>query len=237
MLANNHPIDRCGALSESVHKPATFLHELISFIGDELPRWRDRSDRPAQTAETALTSQLCAHLNGAARHTAGWDLLQFRVEERDERQAGRKTDLVPAPAGTTIFIEGRKHTEFDPLLPIECKRLPTPAGKDRDEREYVFSQHSSTGGVQRFKDGSHGAAHAFGAMIGYMQEGSIAFWVKSVGEWVRGLAASDEHWSETDVPVPETENTALRLGRLRSRHGRRNNLEPIELCHLWISMN
>jgi len=25
--------------------------------------------------------------------------------------------------------------DFDPIMPIECKRLPTPKAKDRDERE------------------------------------------------------------------------------------------------------
>lgn len=237
MLANNHPVDRCGTLDGSVQKPATFLHELITFIGDELPRWRDRPDRPADTSETALTSRLCAHLNSTARHAAGWDLLQFRVEEPDERQAGRKVDLVPAPAGTTIFIEGRRHTDFDSLLPIECKRLPTPARRDRDEREYVISRNSSTGGIQRFKDGSHGAAHALGAMIGYVQEETLSHWVACVGGWVRALAATEAGWSEADVPVLEDENAALKFGRLRSRHIRRDNLGTIELCHLWINMN
>jgi hypothetical protein len=237
MLANNPPTDRCGALEGTVHMPATFLHELITFIGEELPRWRDRPDRPTETSETALTSRLCAHLNSIARHAAGWDLLQFRVEEPDERQAGRKVDLVPAPAGTTLLIDGRRHTDFDPLLPIECKRLPTPARSDRDEREYVFSRHSSTGGIQRFKDGSHGAAHALGAMIGYVQDGALTHWVAAVGGWVRGLAATDAEWSEADVPVLEEENATLELGRLRSRHVRRHNLGTIELCHLWIKMN
>jgi len=45
--------------------------------------------------------------------------------------------LVAASCGAAVWIEGRCHIDFDPLLPIECKRLPTPRGKDSDEREYV----------------------------------------------------------------------------------------------------
>ena len=51
-------------------------------------------------------------------------------------------------SGVAICVEGRRHTDFDSLMPIECKRLPTPKGDDRDEREYVFSEHTSTGGIQ-----------------------------------------------------------------------------------------
>jgi hypothetical protein len=147
MLANTDTSARSGTFSSDLQKPATFRHELLEFIVGELPRWRDRADRPGATAETALTSQLCAHLNGVSRHSAGWDILQFRVEEADEKHKGSKIDLVASPSGATILVEGRRHTEFDSLLPIECKRLPTPIDRDRDEREYVISRHSSTGGT------------------------------------------------------------------------------------------
>jgi hypothetical protein len=166
MLANTPDTSaQSGTLSSDVQKPATFRHELLDFITAELPRWRDRVDRRDETSETILTSQLCAHLNSAARRAAGWDILQFRVEEPDEKRKGRKIDLVPSPCGAAICVEGRRHTDFDSLMPIECKRLPIPKGEDRDEREYVFSSSSSTGGIQRFKAGHHGAAHTFGAMI------------------------------------------------------------------------
>lgn len=161
-LADTHT--QLGKLAKDIHLPATSLYELLEFISYELPRWRDRIDRPNKTSESALTSQLCAHLNSAARHSNGWDFLQFRIEEPDEAYAGRKIDLIPAPSDATVWIEGRRHVDFDSLMPIECKRLPTPPGKDRDEREYVFNQNASTGGIQRFKDGHHGAVHLIGGL-------------------------------------------------------------------------
>jgi hypothetical protein len=170
MLANSLSSSmQTGVLGKDVHLPATFLHELLNFIRDELPRWRDRKDRKKETSETTLSSQLCAHLNSSARHSEGWDILQFRTEEPDEHNRGRKIDLVPAPSGVNIWVDGRQHTDFDTLLPIECKRLPTPTGSNRDEREYVFSKFGSTGGIQRFKAGHHGGQHKLGAMIGYIQ--------------------------------------------------------------------
>jgi hypothetical protein len=226
-----------GALSSDVQKPATFRHELIDFIAGELPRWRDRADRPSTTAETSLTSQLCGHLNGASRHSPGWDILQFRVEEQDEQRPARKIDLVASPCGASICVEGRRHTEFDSLMPIECKRLPTPSGSDRDEREYVISRYSSTGGIQRFKEGNHASAHSFGAMIGYVQEETTAVWDTRVAGWINDLAGVEPGWTTEDLLDLDHTDTTLRLAVFRSSHERQKGLSAIELRHLWLEMN
>ncbi|HLG97899.1 MAG TPA: hypothetical protein VKX49_16415 [Bryobacteraceae bacterium] len=226
-----------GTLSSDVQKPSTFRHELIDFIAGELPRWRDRPDRPAATAEISLTSQLCGHLNGASRHTPGFDILQFRVEEQDEQQRGRKIDMVASPCGASICVEGRRHTEFDSLMPIECKRLPTPKGIDRDEREYVISRYSSTGGIQRFKEGNHASAHTFGAMIGYLQEEATAVWDTRLAGWINELAGVEPGWTTFDLLHLDHEDKTLRLAVFRSSHGRKKGLAAIELRHLWLEMN
>ncbi|MGE0824353.1 MAG: hypothetical protein AB7P18_19835 [Candidatus Binatia bacterium] len=211
---------------------------MLDFISDELPRWRDRSDRKQETAETTLTSQLCAHLNSAARRSVGWDFLQFRTEEPDEQTKGRKIDLVSAPSDTTVWIEGRRHVDFDTLLPIECKRLPTPKDKDRDEREYVINRHASTGGIQRFKSGHHGASHNLGAMIAYVQQETRTFWNKRIARWIRDLVkARQAGWSAKDLLQLDHDDEILRLIVLRSSHTRERGLPEVELRHLWIEMN
>ena len=239
MLANiPNASARSGSLDEDVHLPATSRYELLDFIADELPRWRDRSDRKRETSETSLTSQLCAHLNSAARRSTGWDFLQFRIEEPDEQTKGRKIDLVPAPCDTTVWIEGRRHADFDPLFPIECKRLPTPKDKDRDEREYVISRNASTGGIQRFKAGHHGAGHTFGAMIGYVQQETRMFWNTQVAGWINELVESGQNgWTAKDLLHHEHDDKTLQLAVLRSSHTRENGLPDIELRHIWVQMN
>lgn len=239
MLADNPDNSgQFGALASDVHRPATFRHELLDFIAVELPRWRDRPDRPKETSETVLTSQLCSHLNSAARHSAGWDILQFRVEEPDEHHKGRKIDLVPAPCGAAICVEGRRHTDFDSLMPIECKRLPTPRGADRDEREYVISHHTSTGGIQRFKAGNHGGAHTLGAMVGYVQEETTGFWNSRIANWIGELVASGQPgWTAKDLLRLEREDAASRFAVLQSSHDRQNDLAAIDLRHFWMEMN
>lgn len=227
-----------GLFGQDVHLPSASLGELIEFIAGELPHWRDHSDRSKQTSETTLTSQLCGHLNTAARHSAGWDILQFRVEEPDEQQKGRKIDLIASPCGPTIWIDGRRCTQFDTLLPIECKRLPTPKGKDRDEREYLINRKATTGGIQRFKAGNHGAAHALAAMIGYVQMETPQVWHGRLNAWIADLdAAKHPGWSLRDLICSESTIGAPGLFMYRSQHARAGGLPEIDLRHLWIEMD
>jgi hypothetical protein len=239
MLANNPDSPaRFGTLDKEVQKPATFRYELLSFIAQELPNWRDRTNRPNETSETVLTTQLCSHLNSVARHSLGWDILQFKVEAPDEQHKGRKIDLVPSACGPVILIEGRRYIDFDSLLPIECKRLPTPKGKERDEREYVISRYSSTGGIQRFKEGNHGAVHMLGAMIGYVQEDTVAAWDTRITGWIQELVDSAHPgWSVKDLLVAQSSDATLGLAVFRSVHERVNGLPEMELRHLWVCMN
>ncbi len=146
MLADSPIIVEAGKLEPEVQLPGTARYALLEFVADELPRWRDHPERKPEASETALTDQLCDHLNSAARTSDGWSRVQFRTEVRDEVRRGRAIDLAPKPCGAVLIIEGRRHTQFDTLLPIECKRLPTPKEKDRDEREYVVTATGSTGG-------------------------------------------------------------------------------------------
>jgi len=239
MLANSpEPSAQSGNLNKDVHLPATSRHELLDFIAGELPRWRDDPDRPTNQSETALTEYLCDYLTSAARMSEGWDILQFRTEVGDEQNRGRKIDLVPKPCGTTIWIDGRRHTQYDSLLPIECKRLPTPKDKGRDDREYVFNQYASTGGIQRFKAGHHGAAHTLGAMIAYVQEETMTFWGERVSEWIREIIASGKAgWSTKDLLYLDNVNELAGMTILRSAHTRNGGLPEICLRHFWIRMN
>jgi hypothetical protein len=226
-----------GGLDQNLHLPAAWRLTLLEFIANELPDWRDDPKRPVESAETSLTSRLCAHMNSATRKSGGWDFLQFRVEEPDEIVGGRKIDLVPAAKAATIWIEGREYTQYTALLPIECKRLPVPSGQGRDEREYLYSAHSSTGGIQRFKAGHHGAAHSIGAMIGYIQSSDIDFWNTQMRDWVKVLAESHvDGWALDDELFITKRDTAARSALLESSHRRSGNPTNIRLHHLWIEM-
>lgn len=227
---------KSGMLDANIHLPGEWLSSLMAFIASVLPAWRDDSARPARTSETALTAQLCARLNSASRHS-GWDFLQFRREEPDESDSQRAIDLAVAPSGAVLWIEGHEYTEYRTLLPIECKRLPTPAGSKRDEREYLYSQYSSTGGVQRFKAGHHASRHARAGMIAYVQDRDVAFWKDRLDHWIDAMVSDGLHgWSATDKLALALHDSATRIASLRSRHARQSDLEDILIDHLWIEM-
>lgn len=239
MLADREgPAISTGKLDDAVHLESAWRVSLICFIWKELPKWRDDPSRPLEAGETILTSQLCAYLNSATRKAQGWDFLQFRVEEADETVRRRKVDLVPAASGTTIWIDGREYTQYVSLLPIECKRLPTPVDRRRDEREYLFSAYSSTGGVQRYKSGHHGAAHQMAAMIAYIQEQDVGYWINEVRRWLNGIIADRvPGWRESDKLLLTCHNEDLQAAVLRSNHCRNGDLSPIRLYHLWVVMD
>ncbi len=228
---------QAGTLGAGVHLPGEWFGSLIAFIASVLPDWRDDPARPAQSGETLLTAQLCAHLTSSARNTPGWDFLQFRREEPDETDRRRSIDLAVAPSGTVIWIEGRRYTEYQTLLPIECKRLPTPTGNDRDDREYLYSRFSTTGGIQRFKAGHHAALQCRAAMIGYVQDRDISVWIGQLDQWIDALKdTAIEGWSVADKLTMVEHQAALRIALLRSDHIRRDGLNRIRIDHLWIEM-
>lgn len=228
---------QAGRLDSTIHLPGEWLSSLIGFIGHVLPDWRDDPNRSTQTREDFLTSQLCARLASASRHTSGWDFLQFRREEPDEADGRRTIDLAVAPNASVIWIEGREYTEYQTLLPIECKRLPTPSDARRDEREYLHSRFSSTGGVQRFKSGHHGASHERAAMIAYVQDSDIMAWIAQIEGWVDDLERDGvEGWSAADKLSVAHHDAIARVARLTSNHLRQSGLNQIELNHLWVEM-
>lgn len=237
MLADNfNQQNQTGLLNSEVQLPASALHALIDFIADDLPRWRDDPERVAKTAETELTDQLCARLNSVARTSAGWDHYQFRTEAPDDVKKGRKIDLVAAPCGAIIWIDGRRCTQYDTLLPIECKRLPTPKDNARDEREYVVNRKATTGGMQRFKEGNHGANHSLAAMIAYVQTKSPKSWFVDVNAWITELSVTDDRWSKNDLLRCDSMQPTFGIMSYRSTHIRTGNLSQLELRHLWIDM-
>lgn len=236
MIADGATSGASGNLAAGVVTEDRSRLAILDFILGELPRWRDRPDRPHRTSETALTSDLCAHLNSAARKTPGWDCFQFRQEQPDEASANRKIDLVAAAAGDALLVEGRTYCDFETILPIECKRLPTPANGKRDEREYVFTDNGCLGGIQRYKEGRHGANHERAALVAYVQEQGFDHWSRLISTWINGLCTNTSPgWSPADALVLVSKDEAIGIAVHESVHAR-SRLPNIHMRHLWLRM-
>lgn len=236
MLANSPPNQTAiGALAPNTQKQDLSLYELLDFIANQLPLWRDDTERQPVSSEHDLNDQLCDYLNHASRHSS-WDFLQFRTEVPDSITSGRSLDISPKPSTRTVWVKGRQYNKYQALIPIECKRLPTPKGSDRDEREYVFSSYGIRGGIQRFKLGKHGADHELAAMVGYIQERDCGYWKNEIISWITELRKTDPVWQPSDCFTDDKYDKVLRLSRLRSVHQRPSGLSDIEILHFWIEM-
>lgn len=235
MLADKMAYGPSGNLTAALHRPSEWLETVVDFIYAQLAAWRDDPERPSATAETRLTAQLCQFLNNATR-AAGLDSVVFQAEVPDPAVANRTLDLVPGPCGCVIWIDGRRHSLYDPILPIECKRLPTPSGSGREKREYLHTQKRTTGGVQRFKSGLHGSGYAIGVMIGYVLDGTTADWFSRINSWIRVLTrARIPGWSHSELLNNRAVDLPLRTARYQSSN-ERQDAAPISLHHLWIEM-
>ena len=238
MLADITGDTAVGRLEKEIQLPSTAKHAILDFVARELPSWRDHPLRPDFHAEDRLTEGLCSHLCDAAYRSSDMSHIRFQPETGDESNMSRTVDLAARPIGATLIIEGRRSTIFNTILPIECKRLPTPHGTDRDEREYVFSSKKTTGGIQRFKEGYHAAAHELAGIIGYVQRDTCDTWYTRITQWIDGLIATREQgWSTKDYLTLKDNDTVRKLMILDSVHSRARDLKDIEVRHLWIRMN
>lgn len=238
MLANRFIRVRSGNFDETIHLPAASKTGIVEFIGKEIPRWRDFLNRPSESSETKLTEHLCNFLNSAAYCSDEWNHIQFQTETADETAGNRKIDLTVKPLACEIIIGNKRHTIFQALFPVECKRLPTPKGKDRDEREYVVTAKGATGGIQRFKLGHHGAEHDFAAMIGYVQQETFEYWLKKVNGWILKLSIDPgKPWNKTDIVKKLSIDSISRCYLMSSVHERSGTLNSITIRHLWIDLS
>jgi hypothetical protein len=207
------------------------VRRTLEFVFAQLPKWRDMPFRPEVEAEDELNSQLCKFLNAAAR-ALDFSMAYFHHEER---QTGpRRVDL--SALSPQPFIEGRTYFDLEPFLVLEGKRLPAPSRYR--EREYVIGTDTSSGGIQRFKLGLHGATLHHVGMIGYMQQESPVVWFDRINEWLVALGSSDDAlWSSNEKLLEFVYDHPSRTSRCESIHARRDSISPrIRLTHLWIDM-
>jgi hypothetical protein len=246
MLADNNNLDRgsFGQFGQEVHQPFESKITLVEFIARELSRWCALPDRPQYEAETRLTKNLCTYLNGIVRRSNSWSHIQFSTEIPDEINSKGSIDLGVELSDATLIIEGRRYEWHEMLFPIECKRLPTPEGKEdnlkknnRDAWEYVITRNYNGGGIQRFKFGLHGASHEFAAMIAYVQQHDFPHWFAEVNRWIQALSNQpNSEWTQSDLLQSHSNVSDAKVWTLESNHERVSDLPSIELRHLWINM-
>lgn len=240
MIANEpRPTPFVGVPDATVLGTDAFHHAIVAFVEHQLPVWRDRADRPPVNDEPRLNETLCDHLDCASRHS--FDSIRFSHEPY--QTPGRAADLAVKP-GRHIVVEGVGYSEFEQLLPIECKRLPTPPDKRRSDCEYVHGLPGHrTGAIERFKHGLHGPTNRRALIIAYVQEESFGRWLTIINKRLRQLAnngADNGLWSPTELISSSGDVIHGGVCKLGSRHRRillPATFDGIDVDHLWMQMN
>lgn len=239
MIADeSRPIHALGNLDASALELGAFCREIVSFIERELPVWRQRPELSQVEDEPRLNQSLCLHLDRASRHN--FDSIRFLQEPI--QCSGRNADIGALPVNT-ITVEGITYQDYEQLLPIECKRLPTPSGSRRSDLEYVHGMPGQrTGGIERFKHGLHGRDNQHALMIAYVQAESFAHWEKLINERLAKLAddGADGDWSPVESLTSAASVSGADVHRYNSRH--RRHCPPccsdcVEMEHLWVVRN
>lgn len=216
-----------------------FHHTIVAFIDHHLPVWRDRADRPPVTDEPRLNETLCDHLDCAARHS--FDVIRFSHEPY--QTPGRAADLAVKP-GRQIVVEGIGYSEFEQLLPIECKRLPTPADNRRSDCEYVHGlEGHRTGAIERFKHGLHGPSNNRALIVAYVQGNDFKHWEGVINQRLQKQAndgVDQGLWAPFEILTTVPSKTSTGCQKFESIHRR---VQPpaaspqVKIEHLWVSMN
>ncbi|MGA2179419.1 MAG: hypothetical protein ABSH15_07550 [Verrucomicrobiota bacterium] len=241
MIADeSHKTPAIGTPDSEVLDAGAFRREIVAFVERELPVWRDRPERPDCDDEPHLNEFLCGHLNSATRRQC-FDAVQFLPEP--VQTASRRGDIAVKPLGT-IRVEGRKYYDFEQLLPIECKRLPTPPDSRRSDLEYVHGLPGHrTGGIERFKHGLHGSTNQHALMIAYVQAKSFAHWLTAINARLAKLAADEADegiWNPSESLSPCASTRSSETQRFKSCHRRLSppcSSDKVEMEHIWLQMN
>jgi hypothetical protein len=166
----------------------------------------------------------------------------FAFGHEEPQASGRHVDISALATGS-MMIEAQSYTKYDPLLVVECKRIPAPS-KDR-VREYVTGARADkiTGGIQRFKLGYHGARLDMAAMIAYVQTGTACHWLDEVNRWILELVDNPLGdgcvWEKTEILRAAGEDDSRDVFSYFSAHKRiaTSTRDRIEIHHLWIMMS
>lgn len=124
---------------------------------------------------------------------------------------------------------------------IEAKRLPTPNNVNRDEREYVFVDHSQNqyegnGGIERFKLNKHGEGLPVAIMFGYVQSNTFEYWEEKVNQWLQTYSSMVPSYSNEKLVRIGPNANRFQSIHLRIEYKNMQQINDITIYHFWIAI-
>lgn len=164
------------------------IQDVLSFVYEQLPTWRDDPTRPEETSEAKLNSQLETFLSAQSYSREK----PYTFSQEKHQTGNRRIDISAHPMSPIISAQGFSSI-YQPITVIEAKRLPAPV--NQREKEYVTGKGNdkkAPGGIQRFKLLLHGADHNQAGMVGYVQEETHEQHHAKINEWICDLSEESE---------------------------------------------
>lgn len=222
MLAEDYLYHEYGDISTSINKGTT-VALIVRIIKKASPHFK----------KARMNNQIKESLNEN-------ELTQIFVEQVDTQIRKARLPFGVKNQYSDIFYGTRGIPDFYfhrldegktsiALFIVESKRLPAPPPKKR-EKEYVIGPNHN-GGIERFKNGSHGKGLTECGMLGFVEQQNFNFWHVTINNWIDVLAKADKEWSLLELlKLIESKSNYCHLISLVKRR----SADKLKLHHLWI---
>lgn len=208
----------------------TIINSIYEYINSVCQFFQGNKDEN----ENSLTNRLCILLN--SRKPKEYPFY-FHHQNLEDPSNNTSTDF--ASFATHPYASKNNVDEFTALIKFEAKRLSSNLPASR-EREYVRGEYNNnirlknSGGIERFKNGTHGRDIKYGGFIGYLQTGTKDDWFRKINEliWEQINVSSDKdlNWDSNDLIKAPTVDSNDYYTSLSSR----KDNEPIQFRHYWV---
>jgi hypothetical protein len=199
-----------------------------SFDANGLPKTISVENKITQKIVSFFNSKL---ENGGIFKIKRNEIYTFHFGNQSEEETGHRSN----DASIVIIQKKPKHKEFDRILCIEAKRLPTPGS--RRKKEYV---EGNLGGIERFKMGVHSSELPEAIMLAYIQTHDATHWHTQVNTWIDEQITTSSNTELTWAAQDKLQHTAT-LGAVEKYHSKHERINSkvsndIELHHYWLNL-
>lgn len=214
------------------------IDKIWAFLEDCLIGFREKPFQERAEVEEDISDLLSDEFAERGKN----ENMFFITPQRREKIGSKfKPDFtVKLCSDISFVLDGIQYYGRDSIVKIEAKRLDSNLGPKRD-KEYVIGNGlengKTLGGIERYKNESHGADVLYCGMIGYLQSNNFRYWETKVNSIIQDqcVQSSDPelNWTEEDKLVPVHQNEFVHT--FSSFHYRKTKL-PIRFRHLWVDL-
>lgn len=142
-----------------------------------------------------------------------------------------KADLYQMSGGRVDFyFYWKEETETtESFFDVEAKILTDRFPKDR-KKEYVIGDKKN-GGIERFKIEKHGKGLSQCGIVGFIENYTPDYWIKTINKWIIDLSYINSDWFENEILVETSNSDNYRYSTSITK---RVSSDTVLLHHFWI---